>query len=412
MGKIIELNHITKIEGHASLTLGLDGTTVTKCELQAEEGARYFEGLVIDRNHRDASEITSRICGICSCAHTICSIQAIEAALGIQPTEQTYLLRELLTYGERIRSHATHLYFLALPDYLGFESALAMAPTHKETLQQALRLMKLGNDMIFLVGGRDLHPASATVGGWLKHPSTHDLRELAARLRATIPDAQHTADLFAGLPQPSFNRPTEYFSLQREGEYATLRGHLTSQNSRFEKEDYHRFLTEYHERYATSNFVVKEGKSYIVGAISRLNNNHPWLSPLAQETARKHAITFPLHGPFANNLAQAIELVHYLERSAIICETLDIHNEKPIPAAPRAGIGIGAIEVPRGILWHEYELDNTGTIRRANIVTPTCQNLRNCQDDICGLRPKHRPPPTARDDHRNRKAHPFLRSLL
>ncbi|RME53851.1 Ni/Fe hydrogenase subunit alpha [Candidatus Woesearchaeota archaeon] len=382
MGKIIELNHITKIEGHASLSLGLDGTTVTKCELQAEEGARYFEGLVVDRHYREASEITSRICGICSCAHTICAIQACEAALGIEPSEQTYKLRELLTYAERIRSHTTHLYFLALPDYLGFESALAMAPTHKATLQQALRLMKLGNDLIFLIGGRDLHPASATVGGWLKLPPVQELRTIARRLREALPDAEQTANLFARLKQPSFQRPTEYFSLTRPGEYATLRGDLTSQSSRFPKERYHEFLHEYHERYATSNFVVKEGKSYLVGALSRLNNNHQWLSPAAQRVVARHSITFPLHGPFLNNLAQAIELVHYVEKAAELCETLTPKKEPLIEAQPRSGVGIGAIEVPRGVLWHEYELDKTGTIIRANIITPTCQNLRNCEDDI------------------------------
>src|SRR3989344_6677867 len=168
--KSITLNHITKIEGHAKLSLGIERNKVTKCELSAVEGSRYFEGLVRGRRFNEAHEITSRICGICSSAHVIAAISAVEDALEYKPTKQTIDLRLLMTLGERIRSHATHLYFLALPDYLGYESALAMANKYKPQLQNALNLMKAGNTIIKTIGARDLHPVSATVGGWLKLP--------------------------------------------------------------------------------------------------------------------------------------------------------------------------------------------------------------------------------------------------
>ena len=140
MAKTIKLEHITKIEGHATLTLSIDNGIIKKCELGAVEGSRYFEGILRGRLCTEAPEITSRICGICSCAHTICAIQAVENALGITPSAQTVTLRKLLTLSERIRSHAAHLYFLALPDYLGFESALAMATENKEEIARALNL--------------------------------------------------------------------------------------------------------------------------------------------------------------------------------------------------------------------------------------------------------------------------------
>lgn len=178
MPKTITLNHITKIEGHAKLELGIKQSKVTKCELSAIEGSRYFEGLVRNRPYFEAHEITSRICGICSCAHVIAAITAVEDALNYQPTEQTKTLRVLLTLGERIRSHATHLYFLSLPDYVGYESALAMAPKFKPQLQNALNLIKTGNNIIKIIGGRDLHPVSATVGGWLRLPEQADLKNL------------------------------------------------------------------------------------------------------------------------------------------------------------------------------------------------------------------------------------------
>ena len=177
MPKEITLNHITKIEGHAKLNLSMEGGKVTKCELSATEGSRYFEGIVRGRKYYEAHEMTSRICGICSCAHVIAALSAVEDALGVQISEQTYKLRELLTLGERIRSHATHLYFLALPDYLGYESALAMAPKYGKELKSALAMMKAGNGIIRLLGSRDLHPVSATVGGWLKLPKQEQIDE-------------------------------------------------------------------------------------------------------------------------------------------------------------------------------------------------------------------------------------------
>ena len=170
MVNVIKLNHICKVEGHASLTLSIEGKQVKDCQLHAIEGSRYFEGLLLGRQAVEASEITSRICGICSCGHTICAIQAMENALGINPTEQTKLLREVITLGERIRSHATHLYFLALPDFLGYESALAMANKYKKEIERALSLIKLGNQIVFTFGGREMHPVSLTIGGFLKYP--------------------------------------------------------------------------------------------------------------------------------------------------------------------------------------------------------------------------------------------------
>src|SRR3989338_8441937 len=202
MPKTITLNHITKREGHAKLEIGVERGGITKCQLSAVEGSRYFEGLVRGRKFFEAHEITSRICGICSCAHVIAAISAVEDALNYKPSEQTLQLRKLLTLGERIRSHATHLYFLALPDYLGYESALAMASMHKPKLKRALRIIKAGNDVIRLLGARDLHPVSATIGGWLKLPSQKDIEELGKRLKSVKDDAVSTCRLFFQLEYP------------------------------------------------------------------------------------------------------------------------------------------------------------------------------------------------------------------
>ncbi|HII68960.1 TPA: hypothetical protein HA270_03730, partial [Candidatus Woesearchaeota archaeon] len=319
----ITLNHITKIEGHAKLDLAIDNGKVTTCHLSATEGARYFEGLVKNRKFYEAHEMTSRICGICSCGHVVAAVQAIEDALGFQPSAQTFRLRELLTLGERIRSHATHLYFLALPDYLGYESALAMAPTYKAELMKALGLMKIGNAIVKLLGARDLHPVSATPGGWLHLPSTGELRAVAKELEKAKKDAIATCSLFASLTHPDFDSPSEWFSLKHESEYAMLRGDFHSPRVVFECHKLHDFVREYHEDYSTANFVVvKGGRQYMLGALPRLNNNASQLSKDAKAMVKKVRLRLPSSNPYHQNLAQAIELIHAIDHAHDICSAL------------------------------------------------------------------------------------------
>ncbi len=382
MVRSITLNHITKIEGHAKLNLGIDKGKVTTCELSATEGSRYFEGIVKGRKYFEAHEITSRICGICSCAHVVAALTAIEDALGIQISEQARDLRILITLGERIRSHATHLYFLALPDYLGCESALAMAPRYKKELQNALQLMKAGNSLIQMLGARDIHPVSATPGGWLKTPSKGQIDEAKERLFGAMPSAIKTCELFFSFPAPAFESSSDWFSLSNKDEYAVLDGNFCSAKNSFERHRYRDFLKEFHEERSTANFVTKQGKRYMVGALARLNNNSAQLLPKAKSILFKSKISLPCRNPYLQNSAQAIEIVHCIEHAISILERLDGRPMDIPPITPRAGRGVGAIEVPRGTLWHEYELDGTGTITYANIITPTAQNLLSIQEDI------------------------------
>src|SRR3989344_6815300 len=233
MTETISLNHLTKIEGHATLALQIDGMQIKKCELSSVEGSRYFEGILKGHYYYEASEISSRICGICSCAHTVAAIIAIERALDVTPSPQTVALRKLLTIGERIRSHATHLYFLALPDYLGYESALSMLPKYKKEIQRALKMMKVGNEIIKVVGGRDLHPVSATVGGFLKFPPPEQILDLKTKLGSIQDIAIQTVSLFSQLKNKPFERKVHYLSLATPKEYAMLEGFLKSERGIF-----------------------------------------------------------------------------------------------------------------------------------------------------------------------------------
>ncbi len=379
MTREIVIDHLTKIEGHASLTLKIDKGEVLKCDLSSVEGSRYFEGIVRGRMYSEAPEMTSRICGICSCAHTLCSIFAMENALDLEVSEQTVKLRKLLNWGERIRSHATHLYFLSLPDFLGYESALAMVSKHRNEIKMALRLMKLGNRIVSVIGGRDLHPVSAQIGGFLKYPKENDLGEIRSLLEECKAYAIKTIDLFNKLNYPQYEKAISCFSVYNEEEYGMFSGVIRTHLRDYDKNNYQNYLKEYHESDSTANFVVKEGKSYRVGALSRINNSIQLLHDEAIEKSRLKK--FPNHNPFVNNFAQAIELLHAIEECILILASLEIKQEKVKKTELVNGHGIAAIEVPRGTLWHEYTIKN-GRIVYCNIVTPTAQNLRSMEEDI------------------------------
>lgn len=378
----ITLNHITKIEGHARLDLEVDNGTLRKCELGSIEGSRYFEGLMKGRKYNEAQEIATRICGICSSAHNVAAVIAVENALGVKPSKQTVALRQLQTIGERIRSHATHLYFLALPDYLGYESALEMAPQYREEIGRALRLIKLGNDMVSLITGRVIHPVAPTIGGFLYFPGEEDLGQIRDRLDKAHEDIIETNNLIASLEFPDFERDKRYLSVFKEDEFGTSQGMIKVGDHLFEQHEFHTFVEEYHEPFSTANFVVKEGKSYAVGALARINNSKHLLSPETQEYMKALTVRFPSNNPFHNNMAQALELMHYREVCINLLDNFTVAHEEIAPVELREGHGIAATEAPRGTLWHEYEVGNNGTITYANIVTPTAQSLRTLNEDV------------------------------
>ncbi|MCB9359622.1 Ni/Fe hydrogenase subunit alpha [Candidatus Woesearchaeota archaeon] len=381
MGEIT-LNHITKVEGHARLDLKIEDGKVLQCDLGSVEGSRYFEGLLVGRRWNEVQEITTRICGICSSAHNVAAIMAMENCLGVKPTKQTITLRMLQTIGERIRSHAAHLYVLALPDYLGYKSAIEMAPKFKNEISRALRLMKLGNDMVRFLTGRVIHPISPTIGGFLHFPEQSVLDEIKQRLIDAEEDIIETCKLFQTLEYPEFENPTQYMSIYKEDEFGTSQGKIKVDGKELEMKDLHDFAEEYHESFSSCNFVVKDGKSYSVGALARFNNNLSQLSPQTKEFMKQCPIKYPSDNPFHNIMAQALELIHYRETCIDILSNLKIQHEELAKVDIKEGHGIAANEAPRGTLWHEYKTDKDGFITYANIITPTAQFLRNLNDDI------------------------------
>jgi len=378
----IDLHHICKVEGHGSLLVDINGSKLTKCELKVVEGARFFEGLVKDKRYDDIQEITSRICGICSCAHTVSCLQAIENAMGVKVSEQTRRLREMLSIAERIRSHATHLYFLSLPDYLGYESALAMAGKYKKEVLRALSLMKLGNNMVYFIGGKEMHPFTSVVGGFTHVPDKKTIDYLRKELKKALPEAIATAKLFMKLNQPSFNADVDFACLNPEKDAPLISGEIiTLSGTHIKPQDYTNYIDEVVMPYATGKFSKLKGRTFCVGAIARINNNYKSLSKNAKRIFTQAKLKLPLTNPFHNNFCQAVELVHWVERGIALLNYPFKFEGLP-KVNVKAGRGVSAVEAPRGVLYHDYTINDKGFVEKCNIITPTAQNLLAIEENV------------------------------
>lgn len=386
------MDYITKIEGHARLVVKTEGTEVKKAQLEVFEGSRFFEALVKGRKAVEAPNVTSRICGICSVAHAVTSLKAVENAYGIEPSRQTEELRKLMVLAQVVYSHALHLYVMVLPDYFGFTSAFSMAKKHPTEVKRGLRLAMLGDKVITEIGGREPHPVTSIVGGFSKIPTKATVASLLHEAKEFIPDALATAELFASWDYPQLERESEYLALHHDGKYAFMGGEICSTKKRVCQFDYLSLLKEYTSPYSTSKFVTLEGKAYMVGSLARLNLGHDTLSDNAKRVLRDSGVRVPSHNPFVNNFAQAVEMVHAFDRLVSTLEELQetgVKDEAPkkIPSLKKPSRGVSALEAPRGTLFHDYTVGRDGLVEAANIITPTAQNLRRMEEDIRAFLP-------------------------
>lgn len=394
MNKSLSINvqHITRVEGHGNIVVNTKDGTLEKCEFEVVESPRFFEAMLRGRRWDEAQHITCRICGICSVGHTTASLNATEAAFGIQPSEQTILLRRLLFHGEMIQSHILHVYFLVAPDLLGVGSVVPLAETHTEVVLRALRMKKLGNEICRVLAGRHVHPCGAVVNGFTKLPTEKDLLDLSQQLVDTIPDLEATAELMSTLELPDFERETEYISLKHSQEYAFARGEVivSSDGDTTDIQNYREKVKEYIVPHSTAKHAKANRDSYMVGALARMNNNYDQLTPMAKSVAEMLGLSVPCYNPFMNNVAQVVETVHCVEDGIQVIDQILAKGlkEEDRSVEVKAGTGVGAADVPRGTLFHEYTYDENGVITDANCIIPTGQNYANLELDMRALVPQ------------------------
>jgi sulfhydrogenase subunit alpha len=390
----IDVKHVTRVEGHGNIAVSVKNGEITRLQLAIVESPRYFEAFLRGRRWYEAPHLTCRICGICSVGHTCASVQAAEAGAGIEITEQSRMLRKLTLNGEELQSHYLHVLFLAVPDFMGVGSVIPLASTHPEVVKTALRLKKLANDICGTVAGRHIHPIAITPGGVTHFPRPAELIDLKRRLEESRADLRAIAEVYATFPIPDFKRETEYLCLRddRDGEYAFYDGKLVStlQPEPTEVSQYRtRVIEEVVQHSAAKHCKSPNSPQYAVGALARFNNNHERLHPEAKKLAGTLGLKPICYKPFHNNTAQLVECAHCTEHSIELIDELLTRGikEEPLVKPTKFGKGIGSSDVPRGILFHEYEFDKNGTIIGSNLIIPTGQNLANIEEDMRTLVP-------------------------
>ncbi len=398
----IKIDHIAKIEGHAGFVADISGGNIKKVRLDIQEGARLLEGILRDRSIFEVSQITSRICGVCPVVHNLTSLKALERALGIEVSAQTILLRKLMMMGQILNSHALHLFFFSLSDFFGFTNDLALIKKYPSRAQDALALREFGNKIIEIIGGRSIHPITPFIGGFLKMPEKRKLAGLFDEYETALVAAKNLAKLFAGLKYQNFVRSAPYASLHCLNEYAFYDGLVkTPSEAKVDPAEFMAIIKERQLQNSAVKYSFYQGKPFMVGALSRLNNNSAQLNPEAKKALKSVKLTLPLFNPFLNIFSQAVEMIHCVEetqkllrqvlRQGLKAETRAERDEliqTKLKAIKGTAQGIEAIEAPRGTLYYFYEINQEGKVVNCNIITPTSQNLARLERDLSEYLPK------------------------
>ncbi len=386
----IEVEHIARVEGHGNIRIGIENGKMTECSWEIVESPRYFEVMFRGLSIEMAPLLAARICGICSISHALASARAAERALQIQVPEIAQKVRLLAKHAETLQSHTLHLFFLVAPDLLDVGSVIPVLGSHPEIIQMATQLKGYANRASDLLAGRTSHPMVIQVGGLTQVPRKRQLRKLLQDLEIVMPTLWRSLELFRTLPMPEFERETEFVSLRAKGQYPFIGGDLISSDGVRKGEDEYRAMTnEFLVDTSTSKHCKLSRDSFAVGALARFNNNSDWLHPQAKAAAKELGLEPPAYNPFHHNLAQLVECFHVVyESQEMIAALLDSDlTEFMAPYQVKAGAGVGAIEAPRGILYHSFETNQEGVIVRSDCVIPTGQNHANIHHDLLELVP-------------------------
>jgi coenzyme F420-reducing hydrogenase alpha subunit len=382
--KTIRVDTLARVEGEGSLYIKLVGDRVADVKLKIYEPPRMFEAFLRGRHFSEVADITARICGICPIAYQMSAIHAMERALGLRIAPAVRLLRRLFYCGEWIESHTLHVYMLHAPDFLGYQDVIGMARDHKEVVEKALRLKKIGNRIVQLMGGREIHPISAAVGGFYKVPSKNQLRELVADLEWALEASRETVRWTSTLEFPNFEQDYEFVALRHPDEYPFNEGRLVSSRGLdIDAAEYEDHFIEVHVKHSNAlHSILRGGGSYLVGPMARFNLNFDKLPAVAQEAANEAGLRPPVKNPFRSIGVRAVELVFACAEALRVIREYEPPSAPRVEAPNRASMGQAITEAPRGILYHRYAVDDNGLILTAKIVPPTSQNQRRIEDDL------------------------------
>ena len=378
----IRTSVLTRVEGHGTIEVEHDGKNALKAQVNIIEGPRLIEQILHGRTIDEMLSIVVRICAICSVSHKYAALRAVEGALDVKVPEKVHLLRTLLHYGEMIESHSLHLFLLALPDLLGYSSAVGMLDKHRDLVLNGLRIKAFGNKIMQTVNARYIHGENATVGRFGRYPENSELEPLRREAEELIPIADHCIRLLGKLHPPSYyERETQFLCLEPTGGQFGYVGDgiIVSNGTKFAVSEAFDHIKERTVGHSYAKRSTYKGRSFMVGALARINLLGERLTGLAGRAYRQNYTPKWLKNPLYNNHAQAIEMLFCLENvSTLIDEIVRLPNPPEPEITNKSGDHIGAVEAPRGLLLHHHVIED-GIVIKSNIVTPTAQNLDNIE---------------------------------
>ena len=382
--RTIRTEALARVEGEGAMQVRIRDGEVENVELQIYEPPRFFEAFLRGRSFMEAPDITARICGICPVAYMTSAFNAMEDALGVEVHERIRVLRRLMYCGEWIESHALHVFLLHAPDFLGFESAWAMARDHREVVEGGLKIKAMGNDLLRMIGGRAIHPINVRVGGFYKAPSRADLDTLVPALEEARELARRSVAWVAGLDFPDFEQDYEFVALCRPDRYAIEDGRLVSDSGLdIGPGEYEEHFTEQQVPHSTAlQSRMSDGGTYFLGPMARYSLNSSQLSDLAREAAAEAGLGGECRNPFKSIVVRAVEILYACDEALRLIASYEPPDPPAVEMEPRASIGTGWSEAPRGMLWHRYRLEEDGSIAEARIVPPTSQNQARIEQDL------------------------------
>ena len=388
---VLEIPHLYRVEGHGGIRVTVGDQGVEECQMSIFEGSRFYEALLRDRQYFEVPGIVCRVCAICSVAHSLCSTYAIEDALDLQVSRPIKRLRDLLNMGEFIESHALHLFCLATPDYLGFSGVLEMQPQFDTEVRQALQLKKFGNQIQERIGGRAIHPVNVVIGGVGTWPTKNTFVELREEAQQALRILRKIEPLVASLQQEDYaTQDRVYVALNMDEDGQFLGKGSTLQASHHEPvdvHDYSKYVNESVVKHSTAKQSRFSNRPFMVGSLSRLVHHGQRVPGEAGQVLKRLMGEQPAPNPLLNNAGQFVELFYCCEQVIRLCDELEALPSQaaadPYHLQPGKTVrGTAALEVPRGTLFHSYEINAEGKITDADIITPTAQNLAQVEADI------------------------------
>ncbi len=384
--RTLSVGTLTRVEGEGALHVTLRDGALDSVELNIYEPPRFFEAFLRGRAYTEPPDLTARVCGICPVAYQVSACNAIESACGVQLDPELVALRRLLYCGEWIHSHMLHIYLLHAPDFLGYPDAIALARDERDVVERGLRLKKAGNQLMEFVGGRAIHPINVRLGGFYSVPTRSQFASLAEQLRRALDDAVATVEWVSGFDFPDLELDHEMMALSQNGQYPIENGVIARSAGRvFPVPEFLEHVRESQVPHSTALHATLDGGRYMTGPLARYCLNSSALSPIAAQAAAAASLTAECRNPFRSIIVRSVEVVYAIEEALRIIDGYERPPRPFVEVAPRAGVGHGVSEAPRGLLYHRYEIDSAGLVSAATIIPPTSQNQGAIEADLANM---------------------------